>query len=332
MATSMKEDVYESENPLTEADRDQKYFRDDIVYPEELQLVHLDIDAALKRFQGRLLSAQDVDFSDSISPYGKKSYGSTAYVLEVIGKNTSDLETFEEKFNRLYLEIGQLAETAARENNTNSKAEKSTNVLQEMLNEVKELKSASNALKSEITLKAPSTSSSITAENNKSLDKRIERVEALLGSLPSGTQPIVDAIEDLRLRTDVINPVFLDTADTKLSAILAKQKAVDEKKSGNEEFEQNINNLLTLMNKWDGVCTNLPSQSKKLNSLSRLHENAQQFSERLSRLSTTREMIEKEIALNRSNLDFIHTLAKNEVADLVGKIEKLEGQLKKLGK
>ncbi|CAJ0937522.1 unnamed protein product, partial [Mesorhabditis belari] len=330
MATNMKEDVYESEEPLTEADRDQKYFRDELTLPEELQLVHLDIDGALKRFQGRLLNAQNVDFSDSISPLGKKSYGSVAYVLEIQGKNSDEPETFEQKFQRLHMEIGELAQCIPT-GKDEAVTTKSTSLLKSMLDEVKARKDVAKPTKGDQTAKIPGPSQ---ADGNvKSLEKRLARIESLTGHLPAGAQPLTDAIEDLRLRTDVLNPAFMETADSKLVALLNKLKQVEEKKgNSNEEIEQNVNELLALMSKWDGVCANLPSKTKKLNSLSRLHECAQQFSERLNRLSNTREMIEKEILKNRTNLDFVHTMAKNEVAALVAKIETLEGHLKKMEK
>ncbi|CAJ0570555.1 unnamed protein product, partial [Mesorhabditis spiculigera] len=139
--------------------------------------IHIDIETVMKKFQGRLVNAENVDFSDSIAAKGKRSYGSTGHVLEVIGRGTGEPETPAQKFNRLYLEISELGEE-------------------------------------------------------------------------------------------------ISSTDSRLNTILSKMKQVDEKKeqAPADELERNVDELLALMKKWDPICTNLPSQVKKLNSLARLHE------------------------------------------------------------
>ncbi|KAK6029998.1 hypothetical protein OSTOST_03881 [Ostertagia ostertagi] len=73
-------------------------------------MIHLDIDAARKRFKDRTLNTRNIDFSDSIAKRRGKSYGSSMYVLEVVGKDYSEPETTEQKFNRIACEIDELAQ------------------------------------------------------------------------------------------------------------------------------------------------------------------------------------------------------------------------------
>ncbi|VDM73540.1 unnamed protein product, partial [Strongylus vulgaris] len=72
--------------------------------------IHIDINAARQRFKDSTLNTRDIDFSDSIAKRRGKSYGSTQYVLEVVGKEFSEPETPEQKYNRLACEIDELAQ------------------------------------------------------------------------------------------------------------------------------------------------------------------------------------------------------------------------------
>ncbi|CAJ0587428.1 unnamed protein product, partial [Mesorhabditis spiculigera] len=330
--SAMKEDVYESEDVPERPE--PKYFNDDLGLPEEIERIHIDIETVMKKFQGRLVSAENVDFSDSIAAKGKRSYGSTGYVLEVIGKGTGEPETPAQKFNRLYLEISELGEEISNQKaGADVGTGVSTDLLKNMLDRMKANQDAPSGKKSGGDGVNVSGASFLDG-NVAAFEKRIQRIEGLLGDLPSGSQPLVSAVEDLRLRADVLNPNFLESTDSRLNTILSKMKQVDEKKeqAPADELERNVDELLALMKKWDPICTNLPSQVKKLNSLARLHECAQQFAERMGRLSSTRELIEKEISSNRENFDYIHSMAKKEITSLVTKIEKMEARLDKAGK
>ncbi|EYC17850.1 hypothetical protein Y032_0029g1910 [Ancylostoma ceylanicum] len=89
MSVSGKEDVYESED-LPESEQFIKGFHsrsnEEASDKENIELIHIDIDAARNRFKDRTLNTRDVDFSDSIAKRHGKSYGSSQYVLEIVGK------------------------------------------------------------------------------------------------------------------------------------------------------------------------------------------------------------------------------------------------------
>ncbi|KAK5973105.1 hypothetical protein GCK32_019784, partial [Trichostrongylus colubriformis] len=86
MSVTGKEDVYESED-LPESEQFLSSFSAkstvDSAENENIELIHLDIDAARKRFKDRTLNTRNIDFSDSIAKRRGKSYGSSVYVLEV---------------------------------------------------------------------------------------------------------------------------------------------------------------------------------------------------------------------------------------------------------
>ncbi|KHJ87266.1 hypothetical protein OESDEN_12964 [Oesophagostomum dentatum] len=113
MSVSGKEDVYESED-LPESEQFLAGFnsrpREESTDQENVELIHIDINAARQRFKDSTLNTRDVDFSDSIAKRRGKSYGSSHYVLEVVGKEFSEPETTEQKFNRLACEIDELAQ------------------------------------------------------------------------------------------------------------------------------------------------------------------------------------------------------------------------------
>uniref|UniRef100_A0A9J2PG38 Dynactin subunit 2 n=1 Tax=Ascaris lumbricoides TaxID=6252 RepID=A0A9J2PG38_ASCLU len=103
-----KEDVYETED-LPEAEQHMRY-EETNENSEEVERIHIDMETALKRFKGRMINADHVDFSDSIARKRRTGYGSGAYVLEVVGPNVDETETIEQKFHRLNYELIELAE------------------------------------------------------------------------------------------------------------------------------------------------------------------------------------------------------------------------------
>ncbi|VDK29155.1 unnamed protein product [Gongylonema pulchrum] len=102
-----KEDVYETED-LPEDD--QQLIEDEVHEGEEVQRVHIDVGEAMKRFKGRLVNAENVDFSDSIARKKRRGYGGGAYVLEVVGPYADENETLEQKLTRLECEVNDLVE------------------------------------------------------------------------------------------------------------------------------------------------------------------------------------------------------------------------------
>ncbi|KJH47467.1 Dynamitin [Dictyocaulus viviparus] len=299
MSVSGKEDVYESED-LPESEQFLNKFSattaEEPLDRENIELIHIDIDAAKRRFKDRTINARDVDFSDSIAKKRGKSYGSSMYVLEIVGKDYEEPETVEQKYNRLSYEIADLAKQLQAIKPSLIVNESTVAELADELKAVKVLKSTGNILqhkeKSDVSLRADTSSNAKLL----SLDQRLRRIETLVGSVDPAHQPIADCVEDIRFRLEALNPSYIDVMESKLNAVMSKLDQVDDKrqKIADDEMEAKVNELLGLMNKWDVVCAAMPINVKRLQGLHRLHEQAQHFSERLSQLIGIRDQIEKD--------------------------------------
>uniref|UniRef100_A0A7I5E9C3 Dynactin subunit 2 n=1 Tax=Haemonchus contortus TaxID=6289 RepID=A0A7I5E9C3_HAECO len=316
MSVTGKEDVYESED-LPESEQFINNFAAkstiDSTDNENIELIHLDIDAARKRFKDRTLNTRNIDFSDSIAKRRGKSYGSSMYVLEVVGKDYGEPETTDQKYNRIAIEIDELAqqlqEDSAKSNSTVN--ESSIAALADELKAVKVSK-VSGGVRASKENEAPTKTSTSPDGKLLSLEQRLH----------------------VRFRLDVLNPSYIEGMETKLNSIISKLDQVDDKrqKSVDGEMETKVNDLLELMSKWDVVCAAMPSNLKKLQGLHRLHEQAQHFSERLSQLVGVRDQIEKAIAADRMAMCELQVKAKEDISALLGQVTNLEERLKKIEK
>lgn len=77
-----------------------------------------------------------------------------------------------------------------------------------------------------------------------------------------------------RLRAESLNPVYVEGLEQRLNQVLTKLDQVEEKrdKSVDGDFENKVNDLLALVEKWDSACVALPANVKKIQALHRLHE------------------------------------------------------------
>ncbi|KAK6743891.1 hypothetical protein RB195_010907 [Necator americanus] len=339
MSVSGKEDVYESED-LPESEQFLSSFhstpRDEVTDQENIELIHIDIDAARRRFKDRTLNTVGVDFSDSIAKRRGKSYGSSQYVLEIVGKEFSEPETAEQKFNRLVYEVEDLIQQLKDESvkPTLTVNESSVTDLADELKAVKVSKSSGNAVQS--SNKEPFVPNADRSANAKmlALEQRVRRIESLVGAFDPSRQPVVDSVEDIRFRLEALNPSYIEGMETKLNALISKLDQAEDKKqkSMDSEMEAKVNDLLELMSKWDVACAAMPSNLKKLQGLHRLHEQAQHFSERLSQLVGVRDQIEKAISADRMAMCELQVKAKEDITAVLGQISSLEERLKKVTK
>ena len=76
--------------------------------------MQLDVGAAFQRFKGKQLSAEGVDFSDSVGARRRRGYRGGEYVLELVGRRGEEEESVEARFNRLRQEIVELGEQVGK--------------------------------------------------------------------------------------------------------------------------------------------------------------------------------------------------------------------------
>ncbi|CAI4226186.1 unnamed protein product [Auanema sp. JU1783] len=332
MASGPKEDVYESEGAC---EGEKNVFAREESNDPDVELVYLDIDSARKRYVNCNVNSAGVDFSDSIAKKKKKCYGSNSYVLEVTGKEYEEPETDVQRINRLTCEINELHDKLnADESPEGKQGRAAISKLMEELKTVSVLKkSGAPTRSSEVsTKKAEATSSANSDSKVISLEKRVKRLEALVGSFDSTKPPLVDALEDLKFRTESLNPTIVEGLETRVNQIMTKVQQIEEKreKSIDSETETNARELLDLMNKWDVACSALPSNLKKIQALSKLHEQAASFSQRLTLLAGVREQMERSMKADKDMMERLQGEAATKIEKVMSGIKILEGRVEQL--
>ncbi|KAK0417391.1 hypothetical protein QR680_012981 [Steinernema hermaphroditum] len=345
--STQKEDVFETPDcPAEEpVERDGESFES-----EHIESVHVNIDAAMKKFKGRMLNTDHVDFSDNLWNRRRQGYGSGKYVLEIVGKENAEREheTVDQKFSRLYCEVGELAEMVKMEASAGNSGVQEIDVkaLSELLDMVQKEKlhgiipseSALEKLRSVKEQKKEAAENVVSNVDFSNLDARLKRIEKFVsGNQPTAERvtstPLAETVEELRLRIETVNPSVLDGLETKLNTVLSKYQAAEEKRQErvNEVVEEKINHLSEMMTKWDGVCMSLPGTVKRLHALTNLHEQARDFSTNLQLLiSTKNELLRKleseEVAvfgLKKEALEMIRSL-NSRVSFVQGAVDSLK--------
>ncbi|KAI1705688.1 dynamitin domain-containing protein [Ditylenchus destructor] len=78
-----------------------------------VEKIHVDVESAAKHFEDRLLNADFVDFSDTVSNIRKRGYKSGHYVLDI--EEDEEEETIDQKFRRLRREVQELMDAVNME-------------------------------------------------------------------------------------------------------------------------------------------------------------------------------------------------------------------------
>ncbi|VDN04691.1 unnamed protein product [Thelazia callipaeda] len=343
-----KEDVYETED-LPEDD--QQMIEDDFT-ESEVERVHIDVDNAMKRFKGRLLSAENVDFSDSVARRKRYGYGGGSYVLEVVGPYADETETLEQKFTRLKLEVEGLVEAMQikkelEKPNTSFVAEEDLLAILETLKAMQIRRDNASLYfhNLEKDCNDPESNAAVAIKDNVvngrlvALENRISCLEQMVNG-PGGSEecekttkvPIAEAVEDLRMRVQLLHPAHVDGLHSRMTQILSKFQQIDEKKKekSDSEFEEKVNKLYEMMNRWDTTCTGLSSAVKRMHDLRMLHEQAEQFGAKLSLLTGIRAQLIKTVEREEMMLFDFRQQTHSAIEKLCTNIENLEERINKL--
>ncbi|EGT35652.1 CBN-DNC-2 protein [Caenorhabditis brenneri] len=327
MSTIGKEDIYESDGAADSIQNAQQ--EADIPSHPDIELVSVDIDEALKKYKNRVLNLTSSDFSDSIAKKRRHAFGNNQYVLEVAGAGFGGTETADEKLNRILYEIADLNEQIRSDENVKTEL-LNAEVLENLEKEVKTLQgmktNEKEAVKVEVELPKVRVDSKVAT-----LENRLRRIEQVIGSSVIPSAPVLDTIEDLKLRCETLNHSYVSGLEQRLNVMLTKLEKIDETRANNdidENLDKKVNEILELMQKWDVACSSLPSNVNKVKALNRLHEQAQHFASGLSHLKTIREKLEKEVAQGREAIIEYETTGKQELAAVVEKLKLLEAKLK----
>lgn len=109
-------------------------------------------------------------------------------------------------------------------------------------------------------------------------EARVRKLEEALGTVDFSANefvspgPLVNAIDDLRLRIESLNPSNLEAIETRLNSALAKQNQIHEKKDVNDELTAEVNEIFKLVNKFRDSSQTVSTVVKRLKALAQIHE------------------------------------------------------------
>uniref|UniRef100_A0A8R1EGR9 Dynactin subunit 2 n=1 Tax=Caenorhabditis japonica TaxID=281687 RepID=A0A8R1EGR9_CAEJA len=220
MATAGKEDIYESDgavNPVPKSEPEN----DSSNHPD-IELVSVDIDEAMKKYKNRVLNLTSIDFSDSIAKKRRHAFGRNQYVLEVAGAGYGGHETPSEKLNRILYEIADLNDQLRSDESVKTDL-LNAEVLDNLASEVKTLQvvktngQITEHVDHEVDL--PKTRSDPKVAT---LENRLRRIEQSIGSSVIPSAPVLDTIEDLKLRCETLNHSYVSGLEQRLNVMLTK--------------------------------------------------------------------------------------------------------------
>uniref|UniRef100_A0A183CUZ7 Dynactin subunit 2 n=1 Tax=Gongylonema pulchrum TaxID=637853 RepID=A0A183CUZ7_9BILA len=163
------------------------------------------------------------------------------------------------------------------------------------------------------------------------LEKRISRLEQAIGGTAgldaASKVPLAEAVEEMQLRLQLLNPTHIDGLHARATKLLAKMQQNEKEDS---EFEEKVEKLYDMMNRWDAACIGLPSAVRRMYDLRKLHEQAEQFSKKLSLLMGIREQLSKTMKNKELAMLEFREQIHGALEKLTSDMEKLEERIKKL--
>ncbi|KAA3677964.1 dynactin 2, partial [Paragonimus westermani] len=326
---------------------------DDGMAPKEIESIRLSVSDAHKRFASCKLDSSKVDFSDSIAGPGKIGYTivTDEYEVETLMSRLQRLQT---EVAQLVNDASAVSDqTKSNQKNPVHPAELAQLVesLREQLKqiELKDLDVGTSTTDEEKILfsklvgqieafkpdkrdnRQPASSAHLVyeiydrpdlskhadLEKIGDLDRRIQRLEALIGqpdpsklsALTADTAQLslMEAATRLSARTALLQPNHLDMIETRLSALQTKLQAITEKREtiSDADTQNKIAELYELVKKWDDVVDSLPMIVERLSELKSLHEEASEFSNALSALELSQKSVEENLNTYTKLLDSV---------------------------
>jgi len=331
------------------------YESPDVPEPEEIELpkepengdierVHLDLTNAVKRFAGKFITAEGVDFT--VDGHRKlKGYNTGAYTIEFVGREYPEPETPDQKFNRLQMEILELKDEL-QNGGENRKpdiglTEEQISELSRQLEEIQLIKAGGGASekKGEKVIKTADGKSqfgklsldalvisNFEARLNK-LEKALGSVDDVSGNLIATSGSVSNAIDDIKTRVNSLNPTILEQTENRLNALMAKQKQENEKADPNKEYVEKVNEIYKMVVNFQNSNELLNNVVKRLKTLAVLHEQAGTFSNKLNELHAAKKQISENVDNNKIILKELGDHLKETIQSLRKEVEAVKTKI-----
>nr|CDS27938.1 dynactin subunit [Hymenolepis microstoma] len=148
-------------------------------------------------------------------------------------------------------------------------------------------------------------SDKVDAANEKALelDRRLQRLEALIGSREVsviGPGGLVDTAARLVERVALLQPSYLEQVEARIATLQTKlantTKNSESSLINDADNQTKIGELFDIVKKWDSFSTDLPLVIDRLRNLKALHEQASEFSTSLVNMDVSQKKIDANLA------------------------------------
>ncbi|KAL7062696.1 hypothetical protein AAHC03_01060 [Spirometra sp. Aus1] len=176
------------------------------------------------------------------------------------------------------------------------------------------------------------------------LDRRLERLEALLGqpdparlsSMTADTMGhgLLEAAQRLAARSSLLQPGHLDQIESRLANLQTKLQSITEKREtiADADSQHKIAELYELVKKWNSLATDLPQVVQRLQDLQTLHEQASEFSSSIASMELEQKRIDENLDNYGKLLNQVQESVTETMKTFKDNIVVLEERIKKTSK
>ncbi|VUZ51325.1 unnamed protein product [Hymenolepis diminuta] len=180
-------------------------------------------------------------------------------------------------------------------------------------------------------------SDKVDAANEKTLelDRRLQRLETLIGSREAsvtGPGGLVDTAARLSERVALLQPSYLEQVEARIATLQTKLTSITKNPESSlivdADTQNKIGELFEIVKKWDSFSTDLPLVINRLRNLKALHEQASEFSTSLVNMDVAQKKICENLAACEAQLKSAQESLFNALETLKENAQTLEKSLK----
>lgn len=150
-------------------------------------------------------------------------------------------------------------------------------------------------------------SKQVDLERVSDLDRRIQRLETLLGqpdpvklsalTAETSLRGLLEAVSRLSTKSALLQPSHLDMIEARLAGLQSKLQTITEKRDAisDADTQSKIAELYELVKKWNHVADSLPLIVERLSELKELHEEASEFNYTLSAIEAEQKSLDENL-------------------------------------
>lgn len=174
------------------------------------------------------------------------------------------------------------------------------------------------------------------------LEQRISKMESVVGATPQklsrlgvGDQSLLEAAQWLSSRVSLLDPVQLETADVRVSALTQKLDQIAEKtanitSSQDPDRDKKISDLYDMAKKVEKMSQMVPKVVERLVALQDLHKKGCEFTKTFTELESLQTQLLAKAKGNTDLLQNVEESLKTDLAKVMANMEHLDARIKAL--